>query len=361
MKLLDQYILKKLLGTFVFTVLLIVVVVLVFHMSDHVEKFVREGVSTSEIIGYYLDFVPWMANSLTPLTVFIATVFVTAQLAGRTEIVAMLSSGVSFSRFLRPYLIGALIIAAVSFMLNSWVIPKGNKSRTEFEVRYFKKKSPFIKTDMHFQTAKNTYTYMRAFNNDRNTGYKFTTEKVKGTEVLEKLSADSVSWLEEEKKWRLYNCKIHGFENDDESLAKAAYIDAFLDIHPKDFKNTYKNQEALTLVELDEEIKKLKLRGSLEVINYEIEKYIRYTAPFAILILCMLGVVISSKKSRGGTGYQIALGFLLCFVYIICFTFSKAVAENGGFGGVFGPYFSIWLPNILFLLITIGIYRYVPK
>ena len=336
-------------------------IVLVFHLSDHTEKFVRGEVSGWEILDYYLDFVPWAANSLTPLTVFIATVFVTAQLAGRTEIIAMLSNGVSFKRLLLPYFVGALLIASISFVLTGWIIPKGNKSRAAFEMEYFKKKPEYMEVNIHLQSSENTYLYLQSYDNETNTGHYFTLERIEGTQLFEKLSADSITWVPEKKKWTLHNWKVHEVGNPNEIMSVGAYRDSTLSIHPKDFENLYKDQEGLTLKELDDEIEKLKLRGSLEVINYEVEKYIRYTAPFAILILSIMGVLVASKKSRGGVGFQIALGFLLCFVYIISFTLSKAVAETGGFSDLIGPAFSIWFPNILFLIISFGIYKYVPK
>lgn len=361
MKLLDRYILKKLLGSFLFTVLIIVSVVLTFHMSDHTEKFVRAEVPASKIIDYYLDFIPWVTNSLTPITIFIATVFVTAQLAVRTEIVAMLSNGISFKRLLLPYLVGSLIIACMSFALTAWVIPPGNKARAEFEMKYFKKKPPYLENNIHLQVSDSTFLYLESFNSQTNTGYYFTMENIEGTELLEKLSADSIYWLPEQQKWRLDNWKVHTVGKPEEDMLSGLTVDSTLSILPEDFASSYKDHEGLTLEQLDQQIEKLRLQGSLNVIDYQIEKYVRFAAPFAILILCFMGVLISSKKSRGGTGYQIALGFLLCFIYIICFTFSKAVAETGGFNEIFGPAFSIWFPNILFLMISFFIYRYVPK
>ena len=218
MKIIDKYILKKFLGAFIFTVLIIVSIIVVIDITEKTDKFAEAGLETSQILGYYLDFIPWIANFITPLTVFIATVFVTAKMAGHTEIIAILSSGVSFRRMLVPYLIGSIMIAVTSFFLTGWVIPNSNKSRVAFEVEYLKNKFYFDKTNYHIQVAPNTYLYIRSYNNQTEMGYDFTMEKIDGTKLLEKLSASRIKWDEEKSKWVLSNWRIHSITGDVEKI-----------------------------------------------------------------------------------------------------------------------------------------------
>lgn len=357
MKLLDRYILKQFLGSFVFTVLIICSVILVIDITEKTEKFVKASLSFEQILGYYLDFIPWIANFITPLTVFIATVFVTSRLAGRTEIIAILSSGVSFRRMLFPYMIGAIMIAVVSFVLTGWIIPDSNKTKRAFELEYLKGKYYYDQTNVHMQVAEGKYLYIRNYNNQADVGYNFTLEKMDSTRLLEKLSASRISWKAEEEKWTLTNWNRHIFNGAEEVIEKGNALDTALAIHPSEFENLEKNYEAMTIPELNAEIKKLRFRGAGNVEFYLVEKYTRFTSPFAVLILTFMGVIVSARKSRGGTGFQIALGFLLSFLYILFFIMSKSIAEAGGMP----PIISVWIPNILFGGISLLMYKYVPR
>ncbi|MEQ8925471.1 MAG: LptF/LptG family permease [Fulvivirga sp.] len=357
MKLLDRYILKQFLGAFIFTVLIICSVILVIDITEKTEKFVKAELTTGQIVGYYMDFIPWIANFITPLTVFIATVFITSKLAGRTEIVAILSSGVSFRRMLVPYLIGSTIIALVSFVLTGWIIPDSNKTKREFEIQYLKSRYYFDKTNIHMQVAKGKYLYIRSYNNQADVGYNFTLELMDSTKLLEKLSSSRITWDKEKQKWTLTNWSRHIFNGSEEEIEKGTTMDTTLAIHPSEFENLEKNYEAMTIPELNEEIDKLTLRGAGNVEFYQVEKYTRFTSPFAVLILTFMGVIVSARKSRGGTGFQIALGFLLSFLYILFFIMSKSIAEAGGMH----PAISVWIPNIVFGGISLLMYKYVPR
>ena len=357
MKLVDKYILRKFLGAFVFTVLIIVSIILIIDITEKTEKFVKAGVSTQQIMGYYIDFIPWIGNFITPLTTFIATVFVTAQMAGRTEIIAILSSGVSFRRMLVPYFIGALMIAAVSFVLTGWIIPNSNKSRLAFEIEYLKSKYYFDQTNIHMQVAPDTYLYMRSYNNQSDVGYNFTLEKVEGTQLLSKLSANRITWDDEKDKWQLTTWKKHEMNGMVEVIEEGKEMDTTLAIHPNEFENKYRNYDGMTINELNDEIRKLTMRGASNVEVYQVEKYTRFTSPFAILILTFMGVIVSARKTRGGAGFQIALGFFLSFLFILFFILSKTVAEAGGLH----PMIGVWIPNIVFGAISLLMYKYVPR
>jgi lipopolysaccharide export system permease protein len=357
MKLIDKYILKKFLAAFVFTVLIIVLVILVIDITEKTDNFSESGVSTLQIIGYYANWIPWMANFITPLTTFIATVFVTAQLAGRSEIVAILSSGVSFRRMLIPYLIGASLIAISSFVLNGWIIPNSNKPRIQFEMEHLGKRDNVTHSNIHMQIAPNTYLYLRTYNNQSNVGYNFTLEEMEGTRLVKKISANRMSWDEESQSWKLSAWKTHTLDSLREAIRQGREKDTVLNILPQDFENEYRSYDGMTLRELDDHIDKLKLRGSSNIQVYEVEKYTRFSSPFAVLILTFMGVIVSSRKTRGGAGFQIALGFLLSFLYILFFIIGKSIAEAGNTH----PALAVWWPNIIFGTISMLMYKYVPR
>ncbi|ELR70521.1 membrane protein, putative [Fulvivirga imtechensis AK7] len=353
----DRYILKQFLGAFVFTVFIIVAVIVVIHYSDNADDFAEANLSAKEVAGYYLDYIPWIANYISPLTMFIATVFVTSKLAGRTEIIAILSSGISFKRMLVPYMTGAVVIAIGSLVLTGWVIPQSNKDRVAFEVKYLKSPYKFDKRNYHSQLAPDVYFYLTEYNNQEHKGQYFTLEKVRGTELVEKLTAQQILWDAEKKKWSLSNWKLHHLEGYSEKIEKGIAMDTALAIHPSEFENDYKRYDAMTIPELEAHITKLHIRGATNVAEYEIEKYIRFTSPFAMLILTFLGVIVSSRKHRGGVGFQLALGFFLAFFYIVVFTFTKTIAQVDGFD----PAFMVWIPNLIFAGVSVLMYRVLSR
>jgi lipopolysaccharide export system permease protein len=378
MKLLDWHILKRFLSTFFFVVLILLAVITVIDLTEKMDKFAKANLKAGQIALYYLDFVPWIGSLITPITIFIATVYVCARMAGHTEIVAILSSGVSFRRFLVPFFIGASVVALISFVLNGWIIPNSNKSRLAFELQYLKNKYYFDQRNVHMQVAPDTYLYMQSYNNNNQTGYHFTLEKFEDNKLVEKLYAKRIEWDSTKHKWRMREWSVRQvnsiFEststpestaiNDPskrvlvtDSLKSGDAKDTTLVIHPKEFENDYRKYDGLTLNELNDYIRTLKSRGSTGVEVYEVEKYTRYSAPLTIFILVFMGAIVSSRKSRGGTGVQIALGFLLSFIFILFFTLFRTFAENGGLP----PEISVWIPNIIFGLISIAMYKYVPR
>jgi lipopolysaccharide export system permease protein len=372
MKLLDQYILKRFLSTFFFVVLILLAVITVIDLTDKMDKFAKAGVTGGQIAGYYLDYISWIGSFITPITIFIAAVYVCAQMAGRTEIIAILSSGVSFRRFLLPFFVGSLVVAIISFVLNGWVIPNSNKNRLAFELQYLKNKYYFDQRNVHIQVAPDTYLYMQSYNNHNNTGYHFTLEKFKDNRLIEKLSASRIEWDTTKHKWRLRDWSIKkvdaifdttrgAYANMvnaiPDSLRAGKEKDTTLVIHPKEFENDYRKYDGLTLNELNDYIRTLRARGSTGVEVYEVEKYTRYSSPFSIFILTFMGAIVASRKSRGGTGLQIALGFLLSFIFILFFILFRTFAENGSLP----PAISVWIPNIIFGFISLGMYKYVPR
>ena len=366
MKILDKYIIRKVLSTFFFVVLILVAVIVVIDITEKMDKFSKNNLSVPTVLGYYLDFVPWVSGLITPITAFIAIVYVTSRMAAHTEIVAILGSGVSFKRMLLPYFIASLVIAIISFFLNGWIIPQSNLSRLSFEMQYFNSRYYFDKRNVHMQVEPNVYLFIQNFNNQTNTGFQFTLERFDNNKLIEKLSADNIQWDSTKQKWQLRSCRIKHV--DDIFERKASHgswrdktmgntMDTTLAISPKDFENEERKFDGMTISELSEYIAKLKFRGSTGVEAYEVEKQIRFASPFTIFVLVFMGVIVSSRKIRGGTGFQIALGFLLSFVFILFFLMTRTFAETGSLP----PALAAWLPNIIFSVISAGMYKYVPR
>jgi lipopolysaccharide export system permease protein len=384
MKLIDKYILKQFLSTFFFVVLILLSVVSIIDMTDKMDKFAKAGLKGIDILGYYADYLPWIGSLITPITIFIATVYVCARMAGRTEIIAILSSGVSFRRMLVPYFIGAFVVALISFILNGWIIPNSNKSRLAFEVQYLKGKFYYDKRNIHIQVAPDIYLYLQSYNNTSNTGYHFTMERFENNKLVEKFTGNRIEWDSVIQKWHVRDYKIKKVDDIFETTGtkpsasrfkgtgkgtkekivngkvleqEGLTIDTALVIHPKEFESDYRKHDGMTMGELDNYINTLKARGSAGVELYQVEKYTRYAYPFTVFILVFMGVIVSSRKSRGGTGVQIAIGFVLSFLFILFFTLFRTFAENGQWP----PQISVWVPNIIFGVLSLIMYKYVPR
>ena len=357
MKTLDKYIIKKFLTSFLFVVFIVVLIIVVIDITEKINNFTDDKVPTVRILEYYMNFVPWIANLISPITVFIATVFVTANMASHSEIVAILASGVSFRRMLAPYLAGAIIIGLVSFYFNGWVIPAANKNRRSFEIEFIEAKYYFNKNNFHIQVSPNEYLYMSRYNNQTNRGYQFTIEKVEGTKLVEKLSANQIDWLPDSRQWLLRKWQKRVITDSTEVVTLGDSLILNLVILPKDFQSQHRLWETLTLPELNEKVAELNFRGLEGSEIYEVEKYFRYTMPFTVIVLVFIGVIVSSRKTRGGTGLQIALGFIISFIFIIFVITSRGIAE----GGLINPAFAVWIPNIVFSGVGLFMYRYVPR
>jgi lipopolysaccharide export system permease protein len=362
-KLIDRYIIKQVLATFFFVMMILVAVIVVIDITEKVDKFNDHHLKLPEIVGYYLDFVPWISGLLTPIICFIAIVYVTSRLASHTEIIAILSGGVSFVRLLLPYFIASFIIASLSFFFNGWVIPHSNRDRLAFELQYFKSTYYFERRNVHIQTAPNVFLYMNSFNNQTNMGYQFSLEKFQDNKLMEKLTADNIQWDSTKTKWTLHNYHIKEVDQLFDIHAPRLVpqhgnsLDTTLVITPKDFENDEQKYDGMTIPELGKHIEQLRFRGSTGVETYEVERHIRFAAPCTTFVLVFMGVIVSARKSRGGTGFQIALGFFLAFIFILFFTMTRTFAQTGSLS----PVVAAWLPNSVFGLLSLIMYKYVPR
>lgn len=359
MRILDRYILIKFLTTFLFVLGILVAVVLIITFSERNESFIKNEVPPKLIAEYFLAYAPYIANLITPIIVFIATVFVTSKLASHTEIIAILSGGVSYPRMLRPFLIGSVIIAVVSFAFTGWIIPEANKFRVEFEQKFFDNEFNFSQRDVHFKVSPSTYAYIASYDSRRDIAYRFTLEEVKGTEVIWKFAARQLKWDTLENVWVASNWNLREFQEMGEKYLYSPNKDTTLGINmrPSDFGNLNSFEQTLTLNELNDHIADLQMKGADNIPIYIIEKYVRYMSPFSAIILTFIGVILSSRKTRGGVGFQIALGFMIAFIYIILFIAAKSNAETTSNS----PLLAVWVPNIIFTALGVLLYRFVPK
>ncbi len=357
MKILDRYIFKQFLATFFFVVLVINSIICVIDYGEKTDDFMSSGASWQSVLfDYYANFVLHITNMLSPITIFIATVFITARLAARTEIVAILASGVSFSRILVPYFWASFLLAVITFGLTTYFIPKANKTRVAFE-NSLKGKYRYDKNNVHFKIAPNLFAYFYAYDNSLRTGYQFTLEKILDNTLVEKLSSNNIVWDTVKNVWHIDQYKINRFKGERETVERGSNMDTVLSITPKDFESTHLLWETLTLPELEAYIKLQFSRGNTNMGIFLVDKNERFAYPFTMIILTIMGVIISARKSRQGVGWQIAFGFLIAFTFIIMVRLSRSLGQAGSID----PMLAAWSPTLIFTLITAIMYKTVPR
>ncbi len=357
-KLIDWYIIKKYLGTFIFTMAIFVVVIIIFDVSEKIDDFMAHNAPLSKIIlEYYAGFIPFNLNFLSPLINFITVIFFTAKMADQTEIVPILSSGVSFNRFLRPYFISASIIFLVTLIFNLFIIPETNKLKVNFENKYVNPKEDESKMYTHMQLDNNTYIYIDNFDNKSKTGYKFSLEKFKGDQLTEKLVAERITWDSLKRNWRINNYSVRKIDGLKESMTYGTIKDTTLDMRPIDFEVYDNIFEAMNMREITNRLKKEKIRGTGLTVNLELELYKRFVYPLSSFILTLMGVSLSSRKVRGGIGLPLGIGIFLSFAYILSMQFSNMFALKGGLP----PIIAVFIPNIIFGSLGVYLLRKAPK
>jgi lipopolysaccharide export system permease protein len=359
-KLIDAYIIRKFLGTFFFSLVLILTIAVVFDFAEKIDNFMEKEAPVRAIIfDYYMNFIPYFATLFAPLFVFIAVIFFTSKMAINTEIIAILNSGMSFRRMMWPYFISALVIAAFTFILTNFVIPQSNRIRMEFEDRYYRSSSRKVTVEnIHRQVFKNIYVYMGSYNPISQRGQNFTIEKFSDSGRLEsKLSSSTVKYDSASHKWTADNYYLREIKENGEILSKGKQIDTTLTIQPSDFSRDPGFVGTMTYRELDNYIKLLQLQGSDELKLFLIEKHRRFANPFAVFILTLIGVSLSSRKIRGGIGMNIGIGLILSFSYILFLQFASQFSLKGNLG----PMLAMWIPNILYSFIALVLYKMAPK
>jgi lipopolysaccharide export system permease protein len=360
-KIIDRYIIGKFLGTFFFCLALILTIAVVFDFAEKIDNFMERHAPVHEIIfNYYLNFIPYFATLFAPLFVFIAVIFFTSKMAINTEIIAILNSGMSFKRMMYPYFISALVIAIFTFFLTNFVIPKANLTRMVFEDIYYhpaSRKNVTIES-IHRYVDKNTYVYMGTFNPMNQRGQNFTIEKFSDSGRLEsKLSATSVFYDTIINKWTAINYYIRQINGNNEVFKKGRQIDTAINVTPKSFSTDPGLVGTMTYRELEDYINLLQLQGSDELKLFLIEKHRRFANPFAVFILTLIGVSLSSRKIRGGIGMNIGIGLILSFSYILFLQFASQFSLKGDLN----PMLAMWIPNIIYSFIAVVLYKLAPK
>ncbi len=359
MKLIDWYIIRKFLGTFFLSLGLFILIVIVFDVSERIDDFIEKDAPLYEIVfSYYRNFIPYFINLFSPLFIFISVIFFTAKMANNTEIVAMLSGGISFFRILRPYMIVAAFLAGLSFYLNNFSIPKANEKRLEFEENYIRD-NPYRNRaeNIHRQILPGTYIYFENYNNFTNVGYKFSLETMEEGQLKYKLISDFIKWDSLNTRWRIHNYMIRTIEGEEEKIVKGKVLDTLLQFKPEEFGQRDNVVEMFDYHRLNAEIEKERFVGSEKVAFYEVEKYKRMAFPFATFVLTLIGASIASRKVRGGIGMNIMYGFLIAFSYIIMQEFGKNLALNSGVPAII----SIWAPNFMYGILSVILLVKAPK
>ena len=358
---LDRYIVVKFIGTYIYSILLIISIAIVFDVNENLSKFTTFGAPLKSIVfDYYANFVPYFSNLFSPLFVFIAVIFFTSKLAGNSEIIAMLAAGTSFKRLMRPYMISAALIAMLNFYLGSMVIPKGTVIRQNFDTLYKNKKKNTSATNVQLQVGKGIIAYIQQYDDRTRTGYGFSLDKFENKKLVSHMTAsiiryDSIS--DSRYHWHAQNYKIRTLKGLKEHITSGMSLDTLIMMEPMDLVFSKGQQETFTSPELLQYISKQQERGSQNVVQYEVEFHKRIAMSFASFILTIIGVSLSSRKRKGGMGLYLGIGLALSFAYILLQTISSTFAINANTPAILAA----WIPNILFIFIAYFCYRQAPN
>ena len=354
-RILDRYIAKKFILTFFLSLLLIIIIVIIFDLSEKIDEFVKNEAPLKEIIfNYYCNYLPYLVNMFASLFVFITVIFFTSRMASNSEIIAILSSGVSFHRMMVPYLASAALIALLSLGLSLYVIPDSNATRLEFEAKYIKKNNSFNLYNVHYQISPGQFVYIESFSRWNNTAYKFTIEDMDGHRLVRKVSAESAVWDTTLDGWKLRKVFTRDYTTGlKDNVQFKEEVDTVIALKLKDLFNNEKTVETLSIGPLNELIDRQKMRGDANVMFASIEKQRRLSMPFSALILTIIGVSLSARKRRGGIGWNIGIGIALAFSYI----FFLRISEMFVYTDTLPPGIALWLPNVLYAVIAYFLYR----
>ncbi len=361
LKRMDTYIIRKFIGTYVYSIVLIISISIVFDVNENLAKFTTNHAPLEAIVfDYYANFVPYFANLFSPLFVFIAVIFFTSKLAGNSEIIAMLACGMSFKRLLRPYLISAALIAALNFYLGAYVIPKGSVVRHNFESLYKNNKKVTSATNVQLQVEPGVIAFISQYDDVTRTGYGFTLDKFENKKLVSTLSASVIQYdtiSENRNQWKVRNYKIRTLTGLKEKITSGTAMDTIIQMEPMDLVFSKGQQETLSSPELKRYISKQQERGSGNVVQYEVEYHKRIATSFASFILTIIGASLSSRKRKGGMGMYLGIGLALSFSYIVLQTISATFAIQADTP----PMLAAWIPNIIYAVIAYFCYRQAPN
>jgi len=357
-KIIDSYILRKFLGSLVFSILLLMTIIIVFDVSENIQRFMGKGIPVSEIItGYYLNFIPYFINLFIPLFTFISVIWFTSKMSSRNEIISILGNGVSYNRFLVPYGVGAIIIVLLSLILSNFIVPHTNAKLNEFKFRNFGRQAVST-TMLHVKNSDRSYVFVERWDRGNGVGYYFTYEEFEGSAIRKKISAQTIRFDEERELWLMEHCTRRVIDDEgNEYVSSARRLDTVLNILPRNFDQDIYLSETMSYSELKRFIREEKRRGSSLVAHYQIEQNKRVANPLGIIIMTFLGLSISSRKNQRGVGVHLFMGMGLAFTFIFLQQVSTVFSVSGGLPPVLGT----WIPNIIFLFITLFMLKVAQK
>lgn len=358
LKRLDRYIIRKFLGTYVFMIVLIISIAVVFDINEKIDKFMTNNASLKSIVfDYYFNFVPYYTNLFSPLFIFLAVIFFTSKMALNSEIIAILSNGVSFRRFMKPYMISALVIAIISFVFGSYLIPPANATRIAFEQTYVDAQKKILNDrDIQFKVGPQTIVYFGSFDMSSNTGINFSMDHFDSLQLTSRLTAQSIRY-DSAYHWTIDNYQVRHFEGLQESITKGTSLDTTLQIVPNDFIIAKSDQQMMTSPQLNRYIKSQKERGLGNIQAFQIEYHSRIASVFSAFVLTIIGASLSARKVKGGMGLNIGIGLVLSMGYILFMTVSSSFAVKGGMS----PFIAAWIPNVVFAGIALFLYKKAPN
>ncbi len=363
MKKIDWYILKKFLTTFFFSIFLFAVIAIVVDVSEKTDDFVRSGLSLQRIItDYYYGFVPHIIALLLPLFVFIAVIFFTSKMAGRSEIIAILASGTSYRRWLRPYWIGGILLAIILWFANQYVVPRANQIRGSFEATYIDKNNSYnalIGTSSYIYLRVDSFTYAGIYAYDTMTkrGGPYFSFTVKNDKVVANLRADQIVWDTAVKKWKLESLLERKISDKGEEVSMTTEKRMDFNFKPLDLGRDKYTKDKLTTPELDRFIELEELRGSEGLNDLKVERYRRDATCVTVILLTLIGAIVAGRKVRGGSGVHLAVGFVTAALFILTDRFSTIFSTKGDLP----PLVAAWIPNFIFIFVVIYLYRKAPK
>lgn len=354
----DWYIMRQFITTFLFILGMVIAISIVVDIVEKLDEFLSKNPSLYEIIFvYYLNFVPFWGSSLAPICIYLAVIFFTSRMAQRTEIVPLLSSGVSYYRLLVPYIMAACLLAGVSFYLKAYLVPQSTARQLDFEYKYEMRSKRISSTkDIHKKVALDTYVYISYYNEKRKEGHNFSLERIEDGEIVTKINARKIIWVDSTENWLLEKVRTRHIDGEDESLSITNRLDTMFLLTPDDIFIREQKAESMTLPVLLEYTKLEEMRGSDILKELYIERHRRFADPLAIIILTLIGFAMSSRKSRGGIALQIGLGLLICFIFIALLFAGQAIV-----GDSLPPWLGVWLPNFVFFPISLFLLHIAPK
>ena len=360
-KKLDWYIIRKFIGTYFFSIILIISISVVFDVQENLAKFTQYNAPLKAIVfDYYANFIPYFANLFSPLFVFISVIFFTSKLAGNSEIISMLAAGVSFKRLMRPYMISAALITIMTFLLGAYVIPKGTIVKQNFESMYKNKKKNTSADNVQLQVGKGVIAYIQHYDNNFKKGYGFCLDKFENKKLVSHMTANEIQYdtvSESKFHWKARNWKVRKLRGLREQITSGPSLDTLIMMEPTDLVFSKGQQETFTSPELREYISKQIDRGSTNVVQYEVEYHKRIAMSFASFILTTIGLALSSRKRKGGMGLYLGIGLALSFTYIMLQTVSATFAINANTP----PMLAAWIPNLIFIVVAYFCYRHAPN